>query len=378
MIPKIIKRKWGDGLVNIISGKNQKQVLTANGPYPIYGSGGIIGQSKESLSPAGCTIVGRKGTINRPIFVERPFWNVDTAFALAPSQDLLPKYLFYFCLGFNFSRLDNSTTIPSLAKSVLLEIKMPVPEREEQQRIVERIEELFSEIDKAEEELKSTLEKINLFRKSCLENAFSDLTNCQETTLSSLLTSAPKNGYSPKAVNYETPYKNLTLSATTSGIFKEGFYKYIDITQSKASNLWVKHHDILIQRANTIDYVGMAVLYEGLDNIYVYPDLIMKCHVKKNINSHFIVYQLQREQTRKYYRENATGTSGNMPKINQKTVKNTPVLIADLSTQNEVVEIINRQISSCRAIEQEVNVKVQQIAILRQSILKKAFAGKLV
>ena len=67
-------------ITSITNGKSQKNVETLNGIYPIYGSGGVIGRANQYLCIAGSTIIGRKGTINNPIFVEEHFWNVDTAF----------------------------------------------------------------------------------------------------------------------------------------------------------------------------------------------------------------------------------------------------------------------------------------------------------
>ena len=69
-------------ITSITNGKSQKNVETLNGIYPIYGSGGVIGRANQYLCIAGSTIIGRKGTINNPIFVEEHFWNVDTAFGL--------------------------------------------------------------------------------------------------------------------------------------------------------------------------------------------------------------------------------------------------------------------------------------------------------
>ena len=65
-------RKWND-VLSIISGKNQKVVADSSGQYPIYGSGGIMGYANNYLCEAGTTIIGRKGTINRPIFVNERF-----------------------------------------------------------------------------------------------------------------------------------------------------------------------------------------------------------------------------------------------------------------------------------------------------------------
>lgn len=163
--------KWKK-ILEIKSGKNQKDVVDINGRYPIYGSGGIIGYSKEYLCPAGTTIIGRKGTINSPLYVNEPFWNVDTAFGLIPSQQLVSKYLYYFCCYFNFKALDKSTTIPSLAKRDLENIEMNVPPLDEQFRIVARIEELFSELDKAVDTLKTTKEQLEVYRQAVLKSAF--------------------------------------------------------------------------------------------------------------------------------------------------------------------------------------------------------------
>lgn len=166
--------KWKE-LLEIRSGKNQKTVIDPNGQYPIYGSGGIIGYATEYLCPPKTTIVGRKGTINSPIFVNESFWNVDTAFGLIPSSKLLPKYLYYFCCHFNFTVLDKSTTIPSLAKRDLENIEMNVPPLDEQSRIVAHIEELFSELDKAVDTLKTTKEQLAVYRQAVLKDAFSNI-----------------------------------------------------------------------------------------------------------------------------------------------------------------------------------------------------------
>ena len=146
------KRQWKD-VLHIVSGKSQSAVANPDGKYPIYGSGGQIGYADEYLCDAGTTIIGRKGTINRPILVNEPFWNIDTAFGIVANEELDKKYLYYFCVHFNFMPLDKSTGRPSLAKSDLLKIEMPVPSLNEQQRIVFRIEELFSSLDKAVETL---------------------------------------------------------------------------------------------------------------------------------------------------------------------------------------------------------------------------------
>ena len=113
-------------ITSITNGKSQKNVETLNGIYPIYGSGGVIGRANQYLCIAGSTIIGRKGTINNPIFVEEHFWNVDTAFGLKANDAILDKYLYYFCLSFDFSKLDKSTVyLANLHTSFLCNLIYP-------------------------------------------------------------------------------------------------------------------------------------------------------------------------------------------------------------------------------------------------------------
>ena len=137
---------FGD-IATVINGKNQSKVENPDGKYPIYGSGGIMGRADDFICPENCTIIGRKGSINNPIFVEEKFWNVDTAFGLCPSEAILPKFLFYFCKYFDFTTLDSSTTLPSLTKTNIQQIIFALPPIEEQKRILDKTEELFGKLD---------------------------------------------------------------------------------------------------------------------------------------------------------------------------------------------------------------------------------------
>jgi type I restriction enzyme S subunit len=127
-------------VLEIKNGRNQKLVENSNGKYPIYGSGGIMGYADDYICEADTVIIGRKGSINNPIYVDEPFWNVDTAFGLCAKKDILiPRYLYYFCRHFNFERLNKAVTIPSLTKSDLLKIEIKIPKIDEQRNVVDRL-----------------------------------------------------------------------------------------------------------------------------------------------------------------------------------------------------------------------------------------------
>ena len=153
-----------DDVLEIKNGKNQKAVENPNGQYPIYGSGGVMGYADNYICEADTVIIGRKGSINNPIYVSEPFWNVDTAFGLSAKKEyLLPRYLFYFCKKFDFEKLNKTVTIPSLTKSDLLKIKIDLPSKEEQQNVVNKL---------------IKIEKVLAFRRQEL-SALDDLTKAR-------------------------------------------------------------------------------------------------------------------------------------------------------------------------------------------------------
>ena len=154
----------------IKNGRSQKAVVNPNGQYPIYGSGGIMGYADEYICEAGTTIIGRKGTINKPIFVDCAFWNVDTAFGLQPKATTNPRFLFYLCKSIDFARYNKSTTLPSLVKSDLLKIDVKVPPIQEQEKIVAELDCLSEVIAKK----KQQLEELDNLSQSVFYDMFGD------------------------------------------------------------------------------------------------------------------------------------------------------------------------------------------------------------
>lgn len=146
--------KWSD-VLTIINGRNQNAVECEDGEYPIYGSGGVMGKANDYLCPPNCTIIGRKGNINKPIYVETKFWNVDTAFGLSANEEILnPRYLYYFCVDYNFERHNKAVTIPSLTKADLLKIEMCLPPLDKQKSIVGELDKINELIRLKKEQLK--------------------------------------------------------------------------------------------------------------------------------------------------------------------------------------------------------------------------------
>ena len=163
-----------DYIVEIRNGRSQKEVLSETGLYKIMGSAGnVMGYANEYICEAGTTIIGRKGNISKPIYIEEKFWNVDTAFGFYPRNNLLEnKFLYYLCLTINFETMNRGTTIPSLVKSELQKIKIYYPPLLEQKIIVSKLDTLLAEIKQLENIYQQKITELEKLKKSILQKAF--------------------------------------------------------------------------------------------------------------------------------------------------------------------------------------------------------------
>ena len=175
--------------------------------------------------------------------------------------------------------------------------------------------------------------------------------------------------------------KNLSLSATTSGYFDASAVKMVDFDDETAQKIYLKKNDILIQRSNSRELVGTSCIYEGEDNVYVYPDLMMRVHLFDAIDAHYIDFVLKSQMTREYFSKAATGTSENTPKINQKTVKNTWIPLPPFEEQKRIVDKLNQVIPLIDEYEKMENRLVQLKnrfpEDIRDAVLQAAMEGKL-
>ncbi|MBV6519201.1 MAG: hypothetical protein HCAMLNBO_01959 [Candidatus Brocadia fulgida] len=134
--------------------------------------------------------------------------------------------------------------------------------------------------------------------------------------LGNVIYDLPRNGYLPKEVSYETPTKSLKLGATTYGIFNPNEFKYVGDKIPKDSIFWLEPGDILIQRSNSIDYVGVSAIYTGMSKEFIYPDLMMKIRIVNPLLIKLFHIFLSSPAIRSYFRYKAKGAQQTMPKIN--------------------------------------------------------------
>ena len=163
-IGEILVLEYGKALPN--------KLRERNGRYPVYGSNGKVGFHSDFLVDGPIIIMGRKGSVGEIHLENNRCWPIDTTYFIVKTKSLDQKFIFYLLKSLHLEKLDSSTAIPGINRNNVYGLKIPLPPLEEQHRIVERIEELFSELDHAEEELKKAQKQLEVYKHALLKSAF--------------------------------------------------------------------------------------------------------------------------------------------------------------------------------------------------------------
>lgn len=163
-------------LVEIKYGKNQKNVKNSNGVYPILGTGGVMDYADDFLYDKPSVLIGRKGSIGKVKYIEKPFWTIDTLFYTVVKENLvLPKYLYYKLSQIDFNYYNEGTTIPSLRTETLYKISIDIPNIKTQKNVVKVLSNIDWKIE-LNQKIIENLEELSqtLFKRWFVDFEFSD------------------------------------------------------------------------------------------------------------------------------------------------------------------------------------------------------------
>ena len=351
-------------VLTIVNGRNQKQVVCDDGKYPIYGSGGIMGYANDYICKAETVVIGRKGSINKPIFVETPFWNVDTAFCLcANSEKLNPKYLYYFCEKFDFEKLNTTVTIPSLTKSNLLNVEIPLPNLEKQKQIVELLDKVTSLIFLR----KQQLSKLDELVKARFVEMFGDpVVNSKRWPVETienhidLLTGFPfdSSGYVSKGVNIcggliIMPQK-IDWSACKHWPKITGYEDYI-----------LRPNDIVIALDRPWISNGFKIAMVDREHL---PALLIQRTARiraVDINQHYLMQSLLLGRFDKHC--NITGSL--VPHISPKDIKSYSVMLPPIELQNQFATFVERVDQQKQTVQQSL----EKLELMKKVLMQEYF-----
>ena len=287
---------------------------------------------------------------------------------------VLPKYIFY---RMQTIQVDHSTHkrywIQQYSK-----IKIKIPPLSEQEHIVSRIEELFSELDNAVETLNATKKQLEAYRQAVLKDVFT-IRNGEHCLLSTLMVGSPQNGiYKPKSL-YGDGTAILRIDGFYDGkILHDYEFKHVKLDDQEIDTYKLNINDLVVNRVNSMPYLGKCALVRSLKETTVFESNMMRIKLNEElVLPEYITYFLSSSMGRKELTKNAK-QAVNQASINQTDVGNAIIPIPkSIQMQQQMVDVIQAKLSVCESIENTVDSTPAQASAIRQSILKQAFEGGL-
>ncbi len=140
-------------LLRVRHGKDQKNVESTSGTFPILATGGQIGWADKFIYDKPSLLIGRKGTINKPRYIDMPFWTVDTLFYSEIKEPNCAKFLYYRACLIDWMQYNEASGVPSLSARTIeaIEILCPIPD--EQEKIADYLSDMDAEITTIETKL---------------------------------------------------------------------------------------------------------------------------------------------------------------------------------------------------------------------------------
>lgn len=271
-----------------------------------------------------------------------------------------------------------------------VKINFPLPPKDEQQQIVSKIEELFSELDKGIEELKTAQQQSKVYRQAVLKWAFEGkLTN-----------ENVKDGEFPEGWRWEILSE---VSDVSGGLTKNSkreslqlklpflrvanvYFNEIDLSEvhtigikeTEIERVKLVKDDLLFVEGNgSLDQIGRVALWNGVIENCVHQNHLIKARLTNKVIPKYALYFFLSTSGRERIKQQANSTSG-LHTLSLSKISKLELPICSIEEQQQIVQEIESRLSVCDKIEETINDSLKQAEALRKTILKKAFEGKLI
>lgn len=307
----------------------------------------------------------------------------------------IPKFVNFFLDQDTFIEyaVSNSKGInlPRVSESVVLDAKCPLPPIYEQHRIVDRIESLFAKLDEAKQKAQDALDSFETRIAAILHKAFTgELTaqwrkehgvgmkSWENLRLENLIEGGPQNGLYKPQTAYGTGTKILRIDCFYEGaVLPWENLKRLALSKNEIEQYHLNINDIVINRVNSMAYLGKSALIRELPEECVFESNMMRITLNtRMVIPEYAIKYLNSVIGVQELRKNAK-QAVNQASINQQDVKNVAIKLPKLDEQAEIVRILDDLLAKEQQAKDAAEGVLEQIDLIKKAILARAFRGEL-
>ena len=345
--------------------------------YPYYGATGQVGYIDSYLSDGEYVLLGEDGAPFLDPFAKKAYlikgkgWVNNHAHVL--KSKLNNKFLCYYLNQVDYNGLVTGTTRYKLTQAAMKRILVPTPDLVEQERIVSKIEELFSRLDASVAELKTAKEKLKVYRQAVLKEAFTGLSNKRPIREMTSIVTSGSRGWAKYYSNSGAKFiriGNLTRDSIKIDLSEPQYVSPPVNTEGARTKL--QPNDVLV--SITADLGSIGLVTEVVGETYINQHIAL-VRFKNSEQSEFMAWYLRSDWGQKDLLKNKRG-AGKLG-LGLNDIRDAKVPVVSDERAKTIVSEISGRLSVCDSIEQTVDTSLQKAEALRQSILKQAFEGRL-
>lgn len=376
--------------ITINNGKDYKDFLDAE-IYPVMGSGGCFAYCSNYMYDGEALLLGRKGTIDKPLYVKGKFWAVDTMFYAIPHANLDCKFAYYLALMFPFNLYSTSTSLPSLTQTDLGNILVAFPFLSEQQSIATYLDQKCSEIDELIILQEEMITKLQSYKQSVITEAVTKgldknvplkdsgiewIGEIPEhwicTVFKKFLSEPMQYGANEPAeeCNYNDPRYIRITDIKDDGTLRDDTFKSLPL--EKAKEYMLTKGDLLFARSGAT--VGKTFLYKE-DYAACFAGYLIKARCNKNeLLPNFVFYYTLSNVYQNW--KNSIFIQSTIQNIGADKYSVMPIIIPPLSEQQSIANYLDQK---CSEIDELISIKQQKIEKLKdykKSLIFECVTGK--
>ncbi|MBB1564847.1 restriction endonuclease subunit S [Candidatus Gracilibacteria bacterium] len=275
----------------------------------------------------------------------------------------------------NFDYLNKNTSgaaIPHLRKDILINLEIPLPPLSTQKLIVEKLDMIFAEIEKSKNLLEKNLQNVDEMNKSVLEKIFAK-DKWERKKLGEVCENI-QYGYTGKTIECGD-VKYLRITDIQNNKINWEKVPFVDIPKQEISKYSLNEGDIVFARTGATVGKSCVILKDGIGNVFA-SYLIRIVPEEKIFNSNFLQYFFYSENYWKQIYEDVVGAA--QPNFNGTKLKQISIPLPPLETQKNIVSYLDNIFAENQKLKNLYQAQIKNLDEMKQSFLKKAFAGELV
>lgn len=369
----------------INNGLDYKTVISDEG-YPVIGSGGQFAYASRYLYDGEAVLLGRKGTIDKPLYIKGKFWTVDTMFYTVCRSTVNAKFLFYYSLSIPFSYYSTSTALPSMTQNDLKNHFLVLPSASEQTAIANFLDQKTAQIEEAIAIKERQIELLKERKQIIIQKAVTQGLNPNVLMKDSgveWIGKVPEH-WEVKRAKYLFDEINERSETGGEELLSVSHMTGVTPRSEKNVNMFMAE-DYSGSKLCKKDDLVMNIMWAWMGALGVSPQTgivspsygVFRQKIANSFNPQYLEYLLKSDKYVEHYNKVSTGLHSSRLRFYGHMFFSMKMGFPDFSEQNEIIDFLNKETDGIQKAEAFLAEQIEKLKEYKTTLINSAVTGKI-